>query len=99
MTLAGVVRSLGHDLEKERLGDVVRAGAGDQVSAGLENLQSAQIDFFVSAVGGRDAVAVLGEGRRIEDDHVEAAVDLVVFLEQVEGVASRKLTFEIAFSS
>ncbi len=82
-----VVGRLREDLEEQRLGDVVGAGASDEVAAGLEKLQGAQVDFFVAALGGGDTVAILGEGGWVEDDHAEAAARFVVFLEQVERVA------------
>ena len=57
-----------------------------KVPPGLKDLHGAKIDFFVAAMGGGDAIAILGEGRRVEDHHVEAALFVVVLLEQIEGV-------------
>ncbi len=87
MDFSGVVGCFGEDLKEEGLGDVVGAGASDEVAAGPKKFQGAQIDLFVAALGGGDAVAIFGEGGRVEDDHVESAADFVVLLQQIEGVA------------
>jgi hypothetical protein len=78
--LACVYGSLREDLEKERLGNVVRTGAADQVPARFQQLHGAKIDFLIAALGRGDAGSILGEGRRIENDGVKAAANLVVFL-------------------
>src|ERR1700685_2786547 len=65
---------------------MMRARAGDQGASWPQNLHGAEIDFLVAAMGRRDAVAILGECRRIENYHVEAALFVVVLLEQIEGV-------------
>ena len=82
---AGVARGFGEDFEEERLGHVVGAGAGDEVAARFEHLERAQVDLLVAARGRGDARAVLGEGRRVEDDGVEA---LARRLQRVQRVAS-----------
>src|ERR1700690_2384640 len=74
------------DLKEEGLGDVVGARAGDQKSSRLEEFQSAEVDLLVAALGGRDAIAILRKGRRIENHHLKAAPDFVVFFQNVEGV-------------
>jgi len=86
-----VVGGLGDDLEEQRFGDVVGAGARDKVSARAKDFEGAEIDFLVAALGCRDAFAVFGEGRGIENDHVEAPVFFIVLLEHVEriGLAER----------
>src|SRR5579863_1692959 len=66
---------------------MVGARAGDQQAARLEQLQRPEIDLLISAMSRRDAVAVLGKSGGIENDHLEAAANLVVLLEDVEGVA------------
>ena len=43
------------------------------IAARLQQLQGAQIDFLVTAMRGRQAFSVFGKGRRIENDHLEAA--------------------------
>jgi hypothetical protein len=82
-----VIRSFGDNLQKQSLRYMVGAGTGDQGAPGPKNLHGPKIDFFVATVGCRDAVAILGEGRRIEDHHVEAALFVVVLFEQIEGVS------------
>ena len=66
---------------------MVGAGTGDQGAARPKDLHGAKVDFLVAAVGCGDAVAVLGEGWRIENDHIEAALFVVVMLQQIEGVS------------
>ena len=83
----GIVGGLGKDLEEQRLVDVVGAGAGYEVATRLKEFEGAQVDLLVAALRSRDAVSILGKGRRIEDDHPKAAAGLVILLQQVEGVA------------
>ena len=75
---ASIIRSLGEKLEKCSLGDVVRAGASDQIPARLEDLHRPEVDFLVAALRGGNAIAILGEGGRIENDHVEPAILIVM---------------------
>ena len=51
--------------------DVVRAGAGDERSAGCEQMQRAEVELFIAAKGGLGSTLGFGEGRRVEDDGVE----------------------------
>ena len=88
--LASVIGSFRQQLQEQWLGDVIGAGAGDQVAARPQELEGAEVDLLVAAAGGRNGVAVLGEGRRVEDNHLETPPGLVVFLEQVEGIAFAK---------
>ena len=44
---------------------------------------------------GRDAIAILGKRRRIENDHLEAPAHFVVFLQKSKVLPSRKWTFEM----
>lgn len=83
----GVVGSLGDDLEEKGFGNVVGAGAGEEEAARLENLEGAKIDLLVAAVSSRDAVAILGKGRGVENYGVEATPRIVVFLEEVKCVS------------
>src|ERR1700691_1366611 len=87
---ASIIRSLGEKLEKCSLGDVVRAGASDQIPARLEDLHGPQIDFLISALRGRDTIAVLSESARIEHNHIEAPPHLVIFIKQIEGICRAK---------
>src|SRR5271163_187215 len=82
-----VVRGFGDDLQEQCLGYMVRAGTRDQGAARSEDLHGPKIYFLVAAMSGGNAVAVLGKGRRIENDHVEAALFVVVLLEQIEGIS------------
>lgn len=87
---ASVNCGFGKNLEEESFAHVVRARASDQISARLQNLHGPEIDLFVPALGRRQAIAVLSEGRRIENNHVETSVDLVIFFQQVECVCYAK---------
>src|ERR1700683_1249282 len=87
---AGIVGSLGENLEEGSLGDVVRAGASDQIPARLDELHGPEVDFLISALRRRDAIAVLSESGRIEHNHIETSADLVIFLEQVKSVCFAK---------
>src|ERR1700685_936808 len=88
--LASVVCGFGKDLKEQSLAYMVGAGAGDEIPAWLQQLHSAEIDFLVSTLGCRNAVAILGEGGRIKNDHIETSTDFVIFLEQVERVGLAK---------
>ena len=90
---ARIVRCFGDDLQEQVFSDMVRAGAGDQVAAGVKELQAAQIDFLVAAAGGGDAGAILCESRRVQNNHVEVAASFVVLLQDVEriGLAEREV--------
>ena len=87
---AGIIGSLGKNLEEGSLGDVVRAGASDQIPARFDDLHRPEIDFLISALRGRDAIAVLSESGRIEHNHIEAPAHLVIFLKQIEGICLAK---------
>jgi hypothetical protein len=86
-----VIGRFRENLEEQRLGNVVGAGASYEVAAGHEKLHGSQVDFFVPALGCWDAVAILGKGGWVEDDHAEAAARFVIFLQQVERVAFAKV--------
>ena len=60
-----IVGGFGEDLEEQSFGDVVGAGARNEEAAALEYLNGAKVDFLVAAMGGGDAVAVLGESGRV----------------------------------
>src|SRR5579864_8971776 len=88
---AGIDSCFCEDLQKQRLWDVVGAGARDEEAARLQQLQGTQVNLLIAALGGRDAVAILGESRWIQDDHLELAAHLVVLLQNVEGIAFAKI--------
>jgi hypothetical protein len=83
---ARVIGCFSQNFKEEVFGDVVRAGAGDQVPTWTEKLQTAEIDFLIAAASSRDAGAVFGEGGWIEQDHVETSSLFVVAFEEVKGV-------------
>ena len=67
--------------------DVVGAGTGDEIPARFQDLQCPQVDLLVAALSRRQTIAVLGKSWGVENDHLEASADLVVFLEEVESIA------------
>ncbi len=69
---------------------MVGAGARDEEAARLQQLQGAKIDLLVAAMSRGDAIAILGEGRWVQDDHLEFAAHIVVLLQDVEGIAFAK---------
>src|SRR5579862_1909130 len=69
---------------------MVGAGAGDEEPAGLQELQGAKIDLLVAALSRGDAITILGEGRWVEDHHLEFAAHMVIFLQYVKGIAFAK---------
>src|ERR1700746_3632930 len=69
---------------------MVRAGARDEESTGLQELQGAKVNLLVAAPGGGDAIAILGEGRWVEDDHLEFAAHVVILLQNVKRIAFAK---------
>lgn len=81
-----IVGSFCDDFQKQVFRDVVRTGIGDKKSTWAEEFYRSQVYFFVAAAGGGHAGPILGKGRGIEDDHVEAAASVVVLFEDIEGV-------------
>src|SRR5579862_7490418 len=75
--LSRIVGGFGDDLKEEGLANVIRAGAGYQEATGFEQLQGSEVNLFVAAVGGVNAVAVLSKGRRVQDDHVKLPPGLI----------------------
>ena len=73
--------------------DVVGAGAGDEDAAGPKHFQSAQVELLVAAQGSVEVALGFGEGGRVEDDGVVAAVGGRVVLEQIKGVGLDPLDF------
>ena len=82
----GVEGGVGEHFEEVGLTDVVGAGAGDEDPAGAEHLEGAEIEFLVAAESGVEIALALGEGGRVENDGVVAAIGGGVVLQQVEGV-------------
>src|SRR5579864_6575914 len=87
---AGIDSCFCEDLQKQRLWDVVGAGARDKEAARLQQLQGTKVNLLIAALGGRDAVAILCESRWVENHHLELASHLVVLLQDVEGIAFAK---------
>jgi hypothetical protein len=104
--VAGVVRG-GEQRVLEQFGaDVVRAAEGGEGAAGLQQLQRAQMDFFITAQGVVHRGAVAGEGGRIEDDEVETRDDAFVRfhgggglqpVEHVDGLEGAGLVHLVGF--
>src|SRR5437762_5653226 len=67
----GIDRRLVHQFRERRLVDVVRATAGHERAAGVEQLQRAKIDFLVARGGSGNRRLVLRERRRVENERVE----------------------------
>ena len=87
----GVEPSRGEHFEEIGLTDVVRAGAGDENSAGPQHLEGAEIQLLVAAECGVEIALGFGESGWVEDDGVVAASLLSasrggIVLEQVEGI-------------
>ena len=82
----GVEGGAGEHFQEIGLANVVGAGAGDEDAAGAKHLEGAEVELFVAAEGGVEVALRFGEGGRVEDDGVVAAVGGGVVLEQVEGV-------------
>ena len=81
---------------------MVGAGAGDEDPARSKHLERTEIEFLVSAQRSVQIALALGEGRRIEDDGVVAAVRVGIVLQQVEGVGLDPFNlpwFSVAFWS
>ena len=94
-----VIGRLRNDLKEQRLGDVMGAGAGYEISARAKDFERPEIDFLIAALCCRDAFAVFGESRGVEDYHIEAAIFLIVLLEHVEriGFAKRNMFDAVEF--
>src|SRR5262245_38334243 len=82
----GVARGFGERSQKQFLADVVRARAGDQNAARIQQSQRPQIDLLVTTQRRLNGAAVFGEGRRIENDRVETLARVVVIAQLVEDV-------------
>ena len=91
----GVKGGVGEHFEEIRLADVIGAGAGDEDSARAKHFQGAKVEFFVAAQGGVEVALGFGEGGRVENDGVVAAVGRGIVLEQVEGVGFDPFDFLI----
>src|SRR5689334_23401373 len=59
-----------HDLGERRLVDVVRAAAGDERAAGIQQLQGAEVDLLVARRGVGNRGLVFRDRRRFEHDRV-----------------------------
>ena len=64
----------------------MRAGAGDECSAGAEQLHGAKVEFFVSAHCALGSAVGFGECRGIENDGVELLAGGFVFAQELECV-------------
>src|SRR5579864_1116114 len=77
---------IGEHFEEVSLAYVVRAGAGHEQATGTQHFQSAQVKLLVAAKSGVEIALGLGEGRRIQNDGVVAAIGGSIVLQQVKGV-------------
>ena len=83
---AGVIGGIGQHFGKERLGHMVRAGAGHQDASRPKQPHGPVIDFFVAAEGAFEAFLVFGKGGRIQDDGVVLSAFLVPVPEKIESI-------------
>ncbi len=88
---SGIDRSACERFEERLLGYMMGAGACHQDSPGRKQPQRAAIDFAIGIQGLIERPPVLGEGRRIEHDRIEAAAGRGITGEQIEHVCLPKL--------
>lgn len=73
------------DIPEIRAGEVVRARGGDQDATAREELEAAEVEFFVAAFSGVIGFFVFDEGRRVEKDQVEGLFGEIA--EEIKGIA------------
>jgi len=83
---AGILCSVRKHLSKKAFGHMMGAGTSDKDAAGSEQSHGAIVDFFVPTKGPLKTLLILGESRRIQDDHVVSGALLVFIPEVVEGI-------------
>ena len=74
-----------HGIKQSRI-HKLRTRAAYQYAAGSQNLHRAQIYFFIAAVGFIERLCIFCKSGRIQNNHIEQAVFLFVFFENVEYV-------------
>src|SRR5215813_14299162 len=78
-------RLLHHALEARAL-DVVGTGKRHQHAARAQQLEGAQVNFFVATQGFGEGMAAVGERRRIEDDQIKLLAAPLELAEAVEDI-------------
>jgi hypothetical protein len=69
----------------------MRAGAGGEVAAALQQAHGAVVYLPVAALGGAHGAPALGEGGRVEDDEVVGCALLAQARQQLEDVGGEKV--------
>jgi hypothetical protein len=90
---SAVKSGIGKHFEEVGLADVVGTRAGDEQTARTEHFQSAKVELLIAAEGRIQIALGLGEGRRIENDRIVAALRRGIVLKQVEGVGFNPFDF------
>src|SRR5205814_8798013 len=83
---------------KHPLTEMVGAGASNKDAAGAEAPHGAVIDFLVAADGPFEALLILSERRRIQDDGVVSDSFFMTFAQEVEGIRFDALDIRQAVS-
>src|ERR1043166_5202713 len=86
----GIAAGRGNNAQKQIFSHVIRAGAGDEHTAWIEQLESAEVDLFVAASGGVHAGTVFRKRRRVEHDRIKAFARLFEFTQTVEDIRFAK---------
>ncbi len=81
-----IVSGVGDYSQKQVLRHVIRAGATHQNAARIQQLDRAQIYFFIAARRRVDASAVLRKGGWIQDDGVKAFAASFHFAQSVKDI-------------
>ena len=79
------------DFRERRLVDVVRATAGHERPARVEQFQRAQVDLLVAGRRLRDGGLVFGERRRIQHDCIEPLAEPFQAAQVVEDVPNPRV--------
>src|SRR5678816_3256417 len=87
----GIVCSFSKEIEKHLFRHVIGTTTRHQHAAGIEQFQSAQIDFFVTAGGRLNAGAVFRERRWVQHDRIKPFPSLFQFPQGVEDIRLAKL--------
>ena len=81
-----IMRRVADNLHERIRQNVLRAGAGNQVAAGLDHLHCAQVDFLVPPRRRFDGAARLGERGRVENHHVVLDACAALLRQQVKRI-------------
>ena len=80
-----------HDALEHLRQNMLRTGAGDQVSPIAQQLHSAQVDFLIAAHRRIHRRTRFCKGGRIQDNHIIVVALRRLFLEQIKHVGRDKL--------